>query len=868
MERPISGDERSQRLQSVDLDRNIPSRESERIFRRRLHSASDRVEVNSVVSDAITDERVPLNPEINRKLKIRSKTVTLKDKGGRFLKENKSYKLSYDPDRSGGSEYEIEKASIDDSKDTRSDGATVVSFDVLGERQSTEDRISFNHNGSIDSELRRGSLNSTISSIIFTPKGTLKKPVLSNSLQQTAQRRLNERKLSINSDSNTNRKAVTPSVKSNDDDHQLGDTYPVEKPKIDKTLLPTPRDSTRASVTRVQSLRLEPPASPSVTRTQSLRTDSSARPSVARLSRAESTRASSSTLKLPPSVHVPKPSNAPIRHSSAKGAGPSHEVVKENSSTSLPPPNFKANLFTRVRKLSTPRKSPKFSPQPTTKTSLPVSNGHTKTEDKVVQRPNSNKSSSVKNESTFIKETPFSRFERLKSTESVRSHYDKTARVNVEDISDSEMPKIGVSRYEEVEEVQPAIALKPKRHTRIIPKLANNTKTAGSVQSITAGTSSTKLAVQNNPKSKLTVPQVMTRLTELPKLGSIDDSNNIFTEKDKLARLRQPQYISDDLKIMKTKLKDNDFVVQHLDSETLKQLQKKAALSELKKSKKNQNGATLAKSQTKVLLNSNFNNTNKTNTQNNSNSGVTKNKNVPLKTKNNAWSVQPKIHHIVPKKTQGNRTSPVRNTPVNSSETTMPNKPNKLLRNNTVKMENTPKRILPNKINNNTASNVASWVLEAVHETKMSNFSEPKHKQDAKRPPAGISRRKQIELEREQAFDTESKSSSSTANLINTGLYMPLRKRKLKRKPMRLKKRKLFTQVGKVKGYEVRNVYLKLELKRLNHGIFFVFPVFILFIFLNIKKNQNTARRRLSRSQLSRKSANPDEISRERNNST
>ncbi|XP_052761033.1 echinoderm microtubule-associated protein-like CG42247 isoform X2 [Mya arenaria] len=749
IKRPLSEDERSLRPDNLSVDRQIYSSRSFRSRQNDDDRRNESLEIVSVKSGySANDENVDLTGQSQKGLKVRRQTVTIKDARGNLLKRRQSYKLSYDPNRPGGNEYEIEAASVgqtaNNNQNTVNDILTDVSNKVQIQVENETDTVVIKREND-DREFRRTTTNTTISSILFTPKRTNPARALANDVQ----RRANNSNTATYSGSATN--ATADDV---NDNRVLGETYPLTKSTIDRSLLPTPKSTTNVSIRSQRS----PKESRHSKRSPILRT------------RVQSKLDGSDS-------------------DNDKKLALSTKISKEDTNNSLPPPNFKASLFNRVRKLSTPRKSPKFKPvtlhdvqRSDTLSSENLKDKQTSENDH--RRLSKATSVTVKTENTFVKEpatTHLTRFERLKSSQSVRSHYDKTERVDAGTMNGDGLgaSKIGESRYEHVEDNNNILSLKPKRHKRTLNGIGNaSTPKNGSI--IGANTDSRIPKAKDRSVAK--VLDVQKGLTHSSSFMKVDDKIDIYSESDKKVMLKHAQYISDDLKIMKSKLKDNDFIVQHLNAKTKRQLQKNAVLRSFKinKNKHNISSNQTVHSAYSTPKQRKF--TNKLENKRLSQISVERKLSPkPLRKTRyenvNVWKVQPKIHHYDPHKNKHS------------------------------KKEAFTRSKISNNIFESRTNNVASWVLDSVKESRLSSTMDAKLTINKPAPVrAKKQKRKRLLHEKERVIDIdlESKSSKGTnPNLISAGMYLPITKRKLKRKPMRLKNnRRLYTQVGKVKGYE------------------------------------------------------------------
>ena len=767
------------------------------------------LEVISVENDKNMSENDPGLNRAGRKtgdgLKVRRQTVTVKDNKGNVVSEKKSYNLSYDPDRRAGSEYIIDignngRTNLDDI-----DGSRVTLLELSRNvkngtrRLQTSDTLSvFSNQTFIQS--RSGS---RASSILFTPsRSRLNQGARSDLLRQRISVRNSPSvKLVIenipnpeNDSSQEKTRLETTSVNGkltlkNGSSGQLVTPLPVREPRL---LTPEDRSETNILFKNIRNTQNNAQDTSAVTNT------------VGR---------NNSVLSRNTFTNVDE---QPVDKALSRLDS------KENTSSSLPPLNFKASLMSRTRTISTPRRTPRFSPIPVLPTIVKVPKHDKPIDHDIKDIPElqlnaENKAVHVHSEITFVKDTSnVNRFERLNSTETVRSRYDKKLKLggdNTDDVNGgNEIDKEDdVERYEDINGALTMFILKPKRHKRTaIPSPVPNERTSGVagrdgkvtelIQVTGAGMNGTDEVVNNMTVDKGSLRSGTSRRTV--------SSNEIFSDSDKKAKLKQAQYITKDLRIMKTKLKEPEFIVKHLNADMRRTVLGKAVLNKLNTAKtkkqyviKGSQGhtnlhwgqLTHAKNaktrpiKTKVTVVPN-----KRTGREHDNSKLLSNKTDVPKTKpkhkakvqpisiaqlnskisDPSWRVQAKIHRF------------------DSS------KPKNFRRVDRSRNYNG----LPGE--DNRTDSVAKWVLHSASGVKSTRHSESDISQNTnslflKR------RRKRSKLTRLKR-DTDTKSVSSTStNLINTGQYMPIKRRKLKRIPMVLKKRDLYTQVGKVKGYEV-----------------------------------------------------------------
>jgi hypothetical protein len=430
-------------------------------------------------------------------------------------------------------------------------------------------------------------------------------------------------------------------------------------------------------------------------------------------------------------------------------------------------------------------------------------------------------------ENTFVKDSVPVRLKPIATHDIAKMHHGNQHNgVNTDQVADKDAEE----RYELIDLDETRLTLKPKRHRRSV----DTSKTKGQPvqdsnlpirieRQINAQTNQsaglvTQSAIFNKPVLKQSPKTSQLRSQGNPLLKSnrvLESSNNdIFSEADKRSRLRQAQYINDDLRIVKTKLQDDDFVALHIDSKLRETIQKKNVLNHLNKTpvvkesemppfpKKPLLAKPLVPKYTnKMFMKPNtkpadIDISNKVIGNQNSLAEVQTNRNSQfldtsastdlrkdLTHKRNIWQVQPKIHRF-----NSNKVREIGDKQDGGTVTK----------------------------HSNATSNVAAWLLHSAGGANRAN-SRRKGQQTGK---ASFQIRRRVlnrkwkfmhrqDKQRKQRQERELKENKSTevqpveeVNLINLGMYMPLGRKKLKRKPIKLKPR-LYTQVGKVKGYEV-----------------------------------------------------------------
>ncbi|XP_053379131.1 uncharacterized protein LOC123526739 isoform X2 [Mercenaria mercenaria] len=706
-------------------------------------------------------------------LKVRRFTVTIKDSKGEFVKRRKSYKLTYDKEKDGGDEYAIEKDSVSDTS--------------VKEVDHTQDDLKdLSNNDSVN-----GVFEDTLS--VDTEQ-----PFLSN-----------DQKEKENSDSG-------PTVPEN---VPLFETETSQTIFTDDTSLPTLDDETSESnvgnndnYTRDNSAHLRNLSPISGTTIRLLTPKDRNETNI--LFQNRSLRKIATVRKAASFVSKEKKAKDTIKKTyEAEYKTEDNPILKEGTSNSLPPSNFKTNLFNRVRKISTPRRIPKFSPVLNTLGDQKHLDGANLLNDKqtsktgnVPQRP----------ETTFVKDSSAKRFERVTSSESVRNHYDKKLK-RVNGAVNSNMDKNPTERYETVNLDKTGLALKPKRHRRSLETSKGEGKSVNDTNNPTHANQNsglmTKSAIFNKQvlKNQAKTSQHNPQENVLLKTNHYIETskNDIFSEHDKRSRLKQAQYINDDLRIVKTKLQDSEFVAQHIDTKLRETIQKKNVLSILNKNsvKKETEMPYVQKSLAAQSLSETYRKIEHKQPQSyqtdsydeilgNRQTNITdmrnenRLKNVmlnaetssrkDLERKQNIWQVQPKIHRF--------NSNKVRNDGKNTESNYVTKHPNH-------------------------TSSVAAWVL---HSARGANRKE----RPVKTIPTSkvllqsrtkvlnnkwkLIQTKEIQRKQKQRKERQRKDSQTKEveqNLINAGMYLPLGRKKLKRRPKRLRPR-LYTQVGKSKGYE------------------------------------------------------------------
>lgn len=731
--------------------------------------SSDLAKHNNRNNDENSVHSLDLN---NTNLRVRRFTVTIKDSKGEFVKRRKSYKLTYDQKKDGGDEYQIEKEITSDS------------FVKLGKEKRVLNDLS---NGV--------STNDTLNDSILFHKLQVLPPVQIRKQDKSPTNLSVSSNIFQSTEFETSKTVVTDdtSLPVFDDDSSgsnipLGDTY----------TLNNSRSLINYSPVSGTTIRLLSPKNHNVT---NVPVKSRPRRKVAKVKKADNFASN---------VQEAVDDNTRTKETDLKIIAT--PVSKEGTSNSLPPSNFKANLFNRVKKLSTARRPPKFSPLFDENANRKYKHdfAHDK---KKKSNGNAKKIRSGITEKTFVKESAGGRIQ-TDTVESSRILDKKLKRDLGKD--NSKMAKNDEEeRYESMDLDNTLFILKPKRHRRSV-EVGNNSEVANKDtitrlndqrsqdQKQTQSGLKSNSAILNKPVLKTSVKsgqntQGYNLLSENHVIES--SSNDIFTLEDKKSRLKQAQYITGDLKIVKNKLKDSGFVAQHLDSKMREMIQKKTVLSNLNKSTApKENDETIrpkphrdfGQSQTTTdQVVKPYNNKKEPdsanryeyNSQRSSNvdQGNNKTQNVrssvkkDLDQKKNIWQVQPKIHRYIPKKIK-----PVRQKYDSETESEVPY----------------------------GASTVASWILHSANsdnkkEKPESSLTSSKLMPQSKRQKLNERRKiKQAKrMKRKESVNTLSTTETSP-NLINAGMYLPIGMKKLKRRPKRLRPR-LYTQVGKVKGYEV-----------------------------------------------------------------
>lgn len=718
-------------------------------------------------------------------LKIRRHTITVKDKGGNLLKSKKSYKLSYDPNGPPGNEYVIVKELVSD--DDANDRA-------LTQLSKKDDRLkvlnTINSRRDVGAALDRLSVHSNQTFVRSRPSSTASSQLFTPSISKTGQSTRTEgvrRKILLSSEQD-GPSLNDSQAKSNTAGDVIWNPSPVSV-RTPRLLSPRDRSETNILFKYDKNGQTETPN---------------------HTKKDDEIDAKRSPSNLP---HDQTQSNLsdirPLTRSFTRS------VSKENSNTSLHP--LKSKVFNRARKISTPRRTPRFSPVPV----IP-SFGKTRSSISSAQVTNlciSATPKAIHSDGTFVKDTTLKRFERLNSTESVRSHYDKKLKrkgktedaVNTKD--DVLTQETEEKRYEHVEKEGRVFILKPKRHRRnAVSKFQKEARNkmeyngAALKSDETRNTDSNSL-VTDPPQGNMHQTQLSFVSRGQLSSGMRSEIEHLI-ESDETTRLKKAKHISEDLKTMKSKLKDTEFVAKHLDAEARRVFLGKTVLNKLNTLKlKKSNGRPKDKANrpnqpnmrvspkvrklhatdvrepmfaTKSKLRKGTNSIAKERIKKNKSESISASV-LNSKVSDMTWRVQPKIHRFDPNKIKHS----TKRYSVNIQE-------------------------LP--IEENRTDSVATWLL---HSAQGGEIQKRLENASVTTPSTTFTRRRRLHKHvYNKESDAKSASSSST-NLINAGLYMPLRRKRLKRRPMQLKRR-LYTQVGKVKGYEVRSVINVIVLQRVN----------------------------------------------------
>lgn len=724
--------------------------------------------------------------QTGQELRVRKHTVTIKDRKGNLVSQKKSYKLTYDPERPAGNEYMVETSNGEQIDGNTINGETDSLNDVTellinaknNEKEIKADTLTVHSNKTFT----RSRADSTTSSILFTR--TRSKVSLS------ARTNLLRQKIDVRSTSSTDTEKTTRSNKSpaqNDKDSSKKldflNVQPVREPRLlspddrsETNILfkvgyktKTVRNALNASKTKENDIENSNP-------TSSKQTPADIKPAV------------NCTLIL---------------------------NSKENSPSSLPPPNFKTNLFTRPRKISTPRRFPRFSPVPVVSTHSKVPNNQSSLVHKHIDDPNDLETNAeaiaIHSDITFIKDTGAKRSERLTSAESIGGHDSKKLKreeegTDVVDEMDKTLDKVienDEDRYEDVNSTLGEFVLKPKRHKRSgVSVPIDNAVTIGS------NSADAHNHTSNTESMKITSANIGNRSIESGISRRTVSTNELFNESDQKARLKQAQYITADLRIMKTKLKDTDFIVKHLDADMRRTVLGKAVLKKLNKTKTRQQQAYRT-------------------SQGNKNLGWSKL--LHAKTSNNrptdnTETILPDPTTLLGKKERLRIQSPDKHSQVQSKQFKRNPKPISLaslqskITDLTWRVQAKIHRFDSNKakhnrnsdvsenftglpIEDNRTGSVAKWVLHSASGTKSSKLSASEFSHTTA-TMSTFRRRKQLSHKHKRRPSENKSESSPSTNLINAGMYMPIKRKRLKRKPMLLTTR-LYTRVGKEKGYEV-----------------------------------------------------------------
>ncbi|XP_060567401.1 echinoderm microtubule-associated protein-like CG42247 isoform X2 [Ruditapes philippinarum] len=705
----------------------------------------------------------------SKNLRVRRFTVTIKDSKGEFVKRRKSYKLTYNQENDGGDEYEIEKKSVSDT-----------SAKEFNDTHDVVDDLSHNESANYI-------FDDTVS--IISDRSKKDDPIPNVTVADNFETYESEKSQTVFTDDTSIPIFDDESSESN---AAFGDKFARDSSVPSQIYSPVSGTTIRLLTPQDRNER------------NILFQDRPFR-KIAKVSKAGTFVSSEKKV-----LDDEKASTlTTVNDTEAETAS----MSKEDTSTSLPPKNFKANLFNRIRMISTPRRTPKFSP--------------------ILHSSNTGKLSSTNQrlvsngtENTFVKDSVPVRLKPIATHDIAKMHHgNQNNGVKSDQVADKDAEE----RYELIDLDESRLTFKPKRHRRSV----DTSKTKGQPvqdsnlpvrieRQINAQTNQsaglvTQSAILNKPVLKQSPKTSLLRSQGNPLLKSnrvLESSNNdIFSEADKRSRLRQAQYINDDLRIVKTKLQDDDFVALHIDSKLRETIQKKNVLNHLNKTpvvkesemppfpKKPLLAKPLVPKYTnKMFMTPNpkpadIDISNKVLGNQNSLAEVQTNRNSrfldtsastdlrkDLTHKRNIWQVQPKIHRFNSNKVReiGNKQD-----------------------GNTVTKHS------------NATSNVAAWLLHSAGGANRAN-SRRKSQQTGK---ASFQIRRRVlnrkwkfmhrqDKQRKQRQERELKENKSTevqpveeVNLINLGMYMPLGIKKLKRKPIRLKPR-LYTQVGKVKGYE------------------------------------------------------------------
>lgn len=717
---------------------------------------------------------------------VRSFILTIQDSKGEFVKQKKSYKLIYDKDNDGGDEYRIEKESIltdfidNSGNETQEDLTDVVlsvsrnaTFDNTGNVQAQE---------SIQTEWLQTS--NTIS-----PSLNLQPDVFS---QKSKSAITESTSLPVFDDTST--VSQIPA----------GDTYILDNATSMNTLSPisghtirllTPQDRNETNILFKPIYRRN----------------------IATVKR---------TVQVPTSVQKELSVNS-MTSDTQFNVNSSSEST-ERTSNSLPSANFKANLFNRVRRISTPRHTPKFSPTvDATRKAKVLGNATPVDEMRKDYTTKETTKTTLKcelGEETFIKDSSIKRFERVTSSESVRSHYDKKLKQG-QDHQGLKLTGHINDGYESGNVNTEMFALKAKRHRRTLETSHNGTlsgkeailrnlnQQSSQYRTLVTSGLTTNSAILNKPvlKQSMKSKHIQSQGKSLLSENSLNSSiNDMYTEEDETSKLRQAQFITQDLKIVKTKLKDSCFVAQHLDSKIKQHMQKKSVLSNLNKNKTltgNTSLENLPTSQcTPVVDHPNLHK--QIRTINLDKQSLTTKQTECSNDRRNPMLKMHTLNNVVSPNLQSESKARPESTRTHTTWRLQP----KIHRFNSDKVKQHRRYLNSHATNEqpNQRNNVATWLLHSARGATVRNNRQVHFFPNRIMPPK--SRRKSTQRLKSMHENTnnirrkESNSSLKTQetkeNIINAGKYMPIGKTSIKRKHRRFRPR-LYTQLGKVKGYEV-----------------------------------------------------------------
>ena len=809
---------------------------------------------------------------------IRNKTPVLDFKtGNRPLRI--AYKLTYDPNREPGNEYQVEKQSVSEYDENRgdenrlddvisNDNLTIGTDDVSlpvelddkstlydGERVETvdnEDNTSLDANVNATDNIEQ--IGKTVTDLPPTPVDVIESRLQNSTLHSVEEwtpslnlnhvNEFNEISL-VNQETQSEPRIVEPQR---------------EQGKVEK-------DITLQSIETVRTNKSSPKPLTSTDRgeTNILFKEINRSQSVSKKSSLKQTLAEDDLAEV-------------------------EETVITRQADSIPPPNFKSNLFNRIKRISTPNRLAKLNRflNRTSEQGKGVSVRSNKKSDTVVPGGSENVTTRpIVPETTFVKESLTMRFERMSSTDSIRTLYDKRRRARdiLRHLQSKENYKLEIVNKENIrtsgnqiprkvktDNIRQIVSERKKLHVpsdvQKVQKLSKD-NTVSSPKKRAIDTESTDtitdkpilakrrlMGAKQSTRQGLFTDRNFGKNLDVRSPGTVRssyiDSDDIFTEAEKKARLKKVQYMSDNLKLVKRKMKQAEngirpksMVIPGKNESAIKKSVlnntnkhmpetdmdeklawddnndiKPAFVSRADLSRIQPMPKTATKFQTPLPLQHEINRSKKKNIGQsdskslNTQQGKQTSSNIYLNGANRTTSTKSvDIFNKVLNKTRKpsikfkETTDDVSHSTVNKVLVHPKIHKMKTRREQIYNTTGSENVIVPNNSDTNSQTNVANWLMNSLE----NDVSRGIEKKEPVRNMSGNSKKRISKRwitrtgKPKLVIRLQKRKRKSSENTINSGAYMPLPKPS---KRVVNRWNRLFTQVGKVKGYEVGKLLL------------------------------------------------------------